>query len=370
MSVSLSEDQLKKANDGINVLMNKYPASSDPTYQQKIDLLNENIKKTPKDKILQYQLNYFKEQITKASNAIDILSSDYPSSSDPTYQQKIDLLNDKIMENPKDALLQYQLNYFTNLQKTQKTDFKLNKDEAGKYAGDSANNAIDYLFSMFGSAQSKSDEWSKYNESLFDAIITLNIKELNNYANIVFNKITNMLSDIGNSFYNFIQTTLTTYSLLITMLFFIIFVAILLFAKDKLGNILVLSYFYTGFLISSLFTVCIKWIMILYNKGKKLVLLIYDFLKLLLQEAPLTLENYWTMIKTVFYIIGTVISICFTLFIFFWTAIAVEFLVRLANVLFITIDENNENSTLDFMEILGKIYTILAGTFNSMNGDK
>ena len=183
------------------------------------------------------------EQLKKANDAIDLLSTDYPTSTDPTYQKKIDVLNNKIKENPKDPILQYQLNHFTKLQKAQKTEFTLNKDEAGKYAGNSANNAIDYFFSMFGSAQSKSNEWSKHNERLFDAIITLNIKELNNYANIVFNKITTMFSDIGNYFYNFIQSTLTTYSLLITMIFFILFVAILLFAKDKFGNILVLFYF-------------------------------------------------------------------------------------------------------------------------------
>ena len=156
---------------------------------------------------------------------------------------------------------------------------------------------------------------------------------------------------------------------MITMIFFILFVAILLFAKDKFGNILVLFYFYTGFLISGFFVTCIKWIMILYNKLKKLILLIYDFLKLLLQEAPLTLENYWEMIKDVFWVIITIISICFTLIIFCFTAIVIEFLIRLANVLFITIDQNAEDSTLDFMEILGKIYNILKGTFNSVNGN-
>lgn len=367
--MSLSEDQLKRANDGINVLSNKYPASSDPSYKIKIDLLNENIKKSPKDPILNYQLNHFKEQISKASNAIDILSTDYPASSDPNYQQKIDLLNDKIKENPNDSILYYQLNHFRNLQKTQKTNFTFDKDETGAYADDSANNAIDYFFSMFGSAETKSNEWSKYNEAFFNAIITLNIKELNDYAIIVFNKITTTFSDIGNYFYNFIESTLTTYSLLITMIFFILFVAILLFAKDKFGNILVLFYFYTGFLITGFFVTCIKWIIILYNKTKKLVLLIYNFVKLLLQEAPLSLEDYWTMIKTIFWIVITVISICFTLVIFCFTAFGIEFLIRLANVLFVTIDENNENSTLDFMEILGKIYTILKGTLNSVNGD-
>jgi len=318
------------------------------------------------------QLN--EDQKKQASNNIDILNTDYPISSDPTYQKKIDLLNANIQSNRDNNLtpvLNYQLKFFIKLQKTQKTNFTFNKDETGEYADDSANNAIDYLISTVDSTQSNAkNEWAKYNEGFFNAIITLNIKELNNYANIVFNKITNMLSDTTNYFYNFVQTTLTTYSLLITMLFFIVFVAILLFAKDKLGNILVLCYFYTGFLITTLFVVTIKWIMILYTKGKNLFLLLYDFLKLLLQDAPLSLEDYWIMIKKIFWIIITVISICFTLFIFFWTAIAVEFLVRLANVLFITIDENNENSTLDFMEILGKIYSILKGTFNSVGGDK
>ena len=89
----------------------------------------------------------------------------------------------------------------------------------------------------------------------------------------------------------------------------------------------------------------------------------------MLQEAPLTLENYWTMTKNIFWIIITIISICFTLIIFCFTAFVIEFLIRLANVLFITIDENNENSTLDFMEILGKMYTILKGTLNSVNGN-
>jgi hypothetical protein len=210
------------------------------------------------------------------------------------------------------------------------------------------------------------NELLKYNEGLFNAIITLNINELNNYANNIFNKITSILSNIWNFFYNFVQTTLTTYSALITMIFFIIFVAILLFSRDKFGNILVLFYFYTGFLLTGLFVASINWIMILYTKGKQLVMLIYNFLTLLLQEAPLTLDNYWQMIKDVF----CIISICFTLLIFFWTAIAVEFLTRLSNVLFIAIDENNADSTLDFVQILGKIYIMIKETFNSVNGDK
>jgi len=243
-------------------------------------------------------------------------------------------------------------------------------NDATNYGNDISDKAIDTLTSEMNSAEKEAKEWSKYAEGIFDAIITLNIKELNNYAILIFKKITTVLTNIGNYLYNFIQTTLTTYSAFVTMLFFIIFVAILLFSRNKFGDILVLSYFYTGFLLTGLFVASINWMIILYNKGKNLVMLLYEFLTLLLQEAPLTLENYWTMIKNIFWIITTIIGICFTLLIFFWTAIAVEFLTRLANVLFIAIDENNEDSKLDIMEIISKVYGMLKDTFNSVNGEK
>ena len=301
------------------------------------------------------------DQLKKATSEIDILTYEYPASSDPKHEKKIQAIKNKLKEDKADRpVLMYELDYFEKLQKAQKTtvskdDIKTTKT---KNKVESEFNSIKNEFNAF---------WSNCN--IFDAIITLNIEKLNGYASQIFNLIKNILSKIGNFLYNFVESTLITYSLMITMIFFILFVAILLFAKDKFGNILVLFYFYTGFLISGFFVTCIKWIMILYNKLKKLILLIYDFLKLLLQEAPLTLENYWEMIKDVFWVIITIISICFTLIIFCFTAIVIEFLIRLANVLFITIDQNAEDSTLDFMEILGKIYNILKGTFNSVNGN-
>ena len=307
------------------------------------------------------------DQLKKATSEIDILTYDYPASSDPKHEKKIVEIKKKIKEddntrgNPNRPVLMYQLDYFEKLQKAQKTT--ISKDDIKN----NSKGIMKTLQSEFNSIKKDFDVfWSKCN--IFDAIITLNIEKLNNHAVQIFNLIKNILSKIGNFLYKFVESTLITYSLMITMIFFILFVAILLFAKDKFGNILVLFYFYTGFLITGFFVTCIKWIMILYNKTKKLVLLIYNFLKLLLQEAPLSLEDYWTMIKTIFWIIITVISICFTLIIFCFTAFVIEFLIRLANVLFITIDENNENSTLDIMEMLGKIYTILKGTLNSVNG--
>jgi hypothetical protein len=353
------------ANRGISTLLLNYPASSDPSYEKKIKSINDSIEKTNdlfSNRVLKYQLNYFKEQIIKANNAIDVLTYDYPASSDPIYDKKIEIIKYKISANPDDSLLKYQLNYFETLKKDQKTTVS---------ADDAKNNAMktkDKLLSEIKAIKKEFDDFWK-NSNIFEAIIKLDIDKLNTFAVSIFNIIKNISSKIGDYLYNFVESTLTTYSLMITMIFFILFVAILLFAKDKFGNILVLFYFYTGFLITGFFVTCIKWIGILYNKAKKLFTLIYTFLKLLLQEAPLSLEDYWIMIKTVFWIIVTIIGICFTLIIFCFTAIGIEFLIRLANVLFITIDENNEDSTLDFMEIIGKIYSILKGTLNSVNGD-
>ena len=131
------------------------------------------------------------DQLKRATSEIDILTYDYPASSDPKHEKKIEAIKKKIKEddakkgNPDRAILKYELDYFEKLQKAQKTS--VSKDDIKNKSTEIKNK----LESEFKSIKKEFDDFL-LNTNIFDAIINLDIEKLNKYAGKIFNLIKNI----------------------------------------------------------------------------------------------------------------------------------------------------------------------------------
>ena len=164
----------------------------------------------------------------------------------------------------------------------------------------------------------------KMSDALKDSFdVREELKTVTDYANLIIKYLISSIRKLIN-FINKLIFSSFEYISVVLIIFAILLAATLLFSSNKYGNLLVLCYFFIGFLILFLYGIVIWFFKLIFDQFFNVFNITYDVITM--KKSPVTFEVVWAIICAIFWWIIAIIFVALILLLGFVVAWAIKML--------------------------------------------